>query len=217
MTGRTHVVFDFGGVVFSWRPQDIVSAALPGHASTPAAARALALDIFQHPDWHAFDRGTIAQADVVARAAERLGLSVDAVQALVGSIPGHLLPIGDTVRLLEALCRRREREDDVRLYYLSNMPAPFARALEGRHDFLRWFDGGIFSADVRLIKPQAEIFRLFDARFGLAGARTVFIDDLAANIDAARAHGWQGIHFRSADELAVELDAHLRGGAGTRP
>lgn len=209
MKVRTNLVFDFGGVVFAWKPQAIVQAALPEHAPTPAAAQALAGGIFQHPDWHEFDRGAIAQTDVGGRAAERLGLPAEAVQALVESVPGHLTPMADTVRLLEALRQRRERDDDIRLYYLSNMPGPFARMLEARHAFLQWFDGGIFSADVQLIKPQAAIFRLLDERYGLAGTRTVFIDDLASNIAAARAHGWRGIHFQSAAQIGLELEAEL--------
>jgi hypothetical protein len=37
------VVFDFGAVVFSWRPQDLVRSAFPQQADTPAAARRRAM------------------------------------------------------------------------------------------------------------------------------------------------------------------------------
>jgi len=120
-------------------------------------------------------------------------------------IPEHLLPIPETVALLSRLNQRRERQGDVRLYFLSNMPAPFARALEQRHVFLQWFDGGVFSGDARLIKPQPEIFRLLQSRYALDPAQTVFIDDLLANVQAARAHGWRSIHFESAAQLDSQL------------
>jgi putative hydrolase of the HAD superfamily len=204
-----NIVFDFGAVVFSWRPNEIVRGMFPQQAPTEAAARALAGEIFHHQDWQDFDRGTIASAEVVARAAQRLVLPQPAVQALVAAIPQYLTPIPATVDLLARLRERRDTRGDIRLYYLSNMPAPYARILEQRHAFLQWFDGGMFSADVKTIKPQPEIFRLLESRYGLVPARTVFIDDLPANVEAARMHGWHALHFESAAHLEPMLAAHI--------
>ena len=204
-----NIVFDFGAVVFSWRPNEIVRGMFPQQAPTEEAARALAGDIFHHQDWQDFDRGTIASAEVVARAAQRLVLPQLAVQALVAAIPQYLTPIPATVDLLARLRERRDTRGDIRLYYLSNMPAPYARILEQRHPFLQWFDGGMFSADVKTIKPQPEIFRLLESRYGLVPARTVFIDDLPANVEAARTHGWHALHFESAAQLEPMLAAHI--------
>ena len=204
-----NVVFDFGAVVFSWRPQDLVRSAFPQQADTPAAAQALAAALFHHEDWQNFDRGTISQASVVDRTATRLALPHADLDALVASIPQYLTPIPGTVAMLERLRERRERQGDVRLYFLSNMPEPYARVLEGRHGLLQWFDGGMFSADVKLIKPQPDIFELLQSRYTLAPARTVFIDDLPANVEAARVHGWHAIHFESPSQLEPVLAAHI--------
>jgi HAD superfamily hydrolase (TIGR01509 family) len=46
----------------------------------------------------------------------------------------------------------------------------------------------------RVAKPDAEIYRQAEERFGLEPRATVFIDDLAVNVDAARQRGWRGIH-----------------------
>ena len=89
---------------------------------------------------------------------------------------------------------RRDAGEDLRLYFLSNMPAPHARALEARYPFMRWFDGGIFSGDVQLLKPQPEIYQLLAERHALAPGRTVFIDDTLVNVEAARSLGWHAIH-----------------------
>ena len=125
------------------------------------------------------------------------------------SIPEHLAPIPETVDLLASLAERRSQKADVQLYFLSNMPEPYARVLQQRHGFLSQFAGGVFSGDVKLIKPEAAIFGLLGERHGLAPARTVFIDDHPANVQAARDFGWHAVHCEDPARVAVALAAHL--------
>ena len=105
-----------------------------------------------------------------------------ALGALVESISDHLAPIEATRGLLAQLHSMRPEQPALRLYYLSNMPVPFARGLEQRHAFLQWFDGGIFSGDVLHIKPDPAIYQLLQDRYALEPEQTVFIDDLQATI-----------------------------------
>ena len=205
----TNIVFDFGAVLFTWQPELLVQSHFPLQAATPAAARQLANAIFHHEDWQSFDRGTLELPLVVERTAERLRLQRACVQGLISGIAEHLAPIADTVELLERLHRRRTTHSDIRLYFLSNMPEPYARVLEQRHAFLEWFDGGMFSGDVKLLKPQPEIYQLLETRFSLDPAKTMFVDDLLANVEAARARGWRGVQFESAVQLHPHLQSHL--------
>lgn len=107
------------------------------------------------------------------------------LRELVGHIGERLLPIPETVALLARLHALRGERPGLRLYYLSNMPAPYARELERRHAFLQWFNGGIFSGDALHIKPNPAIYELLQFRYALEPGRTVFIDDLLANVTAA--------------------------------
>lgn len=200
-----NIVFDFGAVLFSWRPDLLVSELFPRQSATDAAARELARDIFHHDDWQSFDRGTMELACVIERTAHRLDLPMADMSALMSGIGERLAPMPDTVALLAQLRERRKHRGDIRLYYLSNMPAPYARALERRHEFLNWFDGGVFSGDVQLVKPEPDIYALLESRYALVPDHTVFIDDLPANVMAARDRGWRAIHFESAAQLAPQL------------
>ncbi len=201
----TSIVFDFGAVLFGWRPDLLVAQRFARQAATPHAAQVLARAIFHHADWLSFDRGVLDLPVVVDRTATRLGLPRADLADLMSGIGEYLTPIPETLDLLARLRRRRQQADDLRLFYLSNMPAPFARVLERRHDFLRWFDGGVFSGDVGLLKPEPAIFALLESRHALVPQQAIFIDDSAANVDAARARGWRAIEFRSADQLAADL------------
>lgn len=205
-----NIVFDFGAVLFSWQPLELVAESFPALASTPAQAGHLAHQVFGHADWQAFDRGRANLEEIMDRTVARLGLERVAVAHLMERIGERLVPIADTVTLLRTLqdLRAQKREsvaEPLKLYFLSNMPAPYARTLERRHDFLANFDGGIFSGDVQLIKPEPAIYQLLQTRYALEPAKTVFIDDLLTNVQAAQALGWQGIHFQSASQLALEL------------
>lgn len=204
-----NIVFDFGAVLFTWRPADLLRQHLPDHADTPERSQSLATAIFQHADWLDFDRGVVELEQVIARTSERLQLPRSGLNALMGVIGERLTPMTDTVALLQGLVQRRDTQGDVRLFFLSNMPEPYSRVLEQRHEFLQWFDGGVFSGDVQLIKPDPAIFELLAQRHGLEPQRTVFIDDIHANVQAARELGWHGIHFESAQQLADDLAQHL--------
>ena len=199
-----HFVFDFGGVVFNWQPLQLLRTALPRRAADEAAARAAAADVFQgyaaHGDWAAFDRGDIDAAGLAQRIARRTPFGEAEVHTLLRAIPGHLAPIAETVALL-----RRLKAAGHRLYYLSNMPAPFADHLEHSHAFMAWFDDGVFSSRVRRLKPQPEIFHEAARRFGRKPHELVFIDDMAHNIAAARALGWPAVLFRGATDCAAAL------------
>ena len=205
-----NLVFDFGAVLFDWRPAQLVAGYFPQQAATPAAATQLAHAVFGHADWHEFDRGALTLDAVVARTAQRLALPEAHLQALVAGIGDGLQPNEAALGVLAALSQRRELRSDVRLYYLSNMPVPYASTLERKHPFLQWFDGGIFSGDVLCCKPDPAIYQMLQTRHALVPALTVFIDDLQTNVDAASALGWHGIHFVSAAQLQRSL-ANLLG------
>jgi putative hydrolase of the HAD superfamily len=69
------------------------------------------------------------------------------------------------------------------------------------------FNGIVASGEIGLVKPQPEIFEYLLNRYGLVAADTVFIDDHAANIVAARALGLHAILFQTAQQCATELSA----------
>ena len=187
-----HIVFDFAGVLFRWQPLHMLQRELPRRACDEASARRWVEAIFQGygGDWADFDRGSVGVTDLVHRIAARTGLDEGEVRTVVDAVPAELQPVPETVALL-----RRLHAAGRRLFYLSNMPEPYARHLESTHDFLGCFESGVISARVGCIKPEASIFELAAARFGVAPASLLFLDDVAGNVQAARAAGWQALQF----------------------
>jgi putative hydrolase of the HAD superfamily len=200
------LVFDFGGVVFRWQPANLLQRVLPARAPDEASAAHWAEAIFQNygGDWGDYDRGTVQPAALVQRIAKRTGLAPDEVQRVVDGVADELQPQPATVALLQRL-----HEAGRELFFLSNMPAPVAARLQAQHEFLRWFADGIFSSQVGLNKPEPEIYALAAQRFGGAPQELVFLDDHEPNVVAARAAGWQALHF--SDAARAEADLRKRG------
>jgi putative hydrolase of the HAD superfamily len=205
------VVFDLGGVVFQWKPLQLLQELFPQQVTSEALAREWAAQIFQtfHPeaDWALFDLGQIEPVPLAQRIAVRTGLAESDLLRLMHGIPPHLQPIQGTVDLIHDL-----KAQGHRLYFLSNMPAGYADHLVRENSFFSQFEDGIFSAHVQQIKPLPDIFATAQARWPLQG-QPVFIDDVQHNIDAAQQHGWQGIRFETPQQVRADLVAqgYLRG------
>ncbi len=67
------------------------------------------------------------------------------------------------------------------------------------------FDRLVLSHEVGHIKPRAEFYMACVEAAGVPTGDCIFIDDLAENIDGARAAGLRGIVFREIESLVVDL------------
>lgn len=197
-------VFDFGRVVFRWRPEVLVAGVLPHRARDAESARHWVDQIFQAygGEWADFDRGVVEPPELARRIAARTGLGEAEVAAIVAAAPGELEPLPDTVEWI-----RRLHAQGRPLHFLSNMPEPFAAHFERTHDVMALFESGIFSARVQLLKPEPEIYAHAAQVFGRAPADLLFLDDHLPNIVAVREAGWQAIHFLDAAQAQAEAQA----------
>lgn len=201
---RPAVVFDFGAVLFRWQPVKFLQVLVPELAPDEAASRELAAALFQSflpdGDWSQFDLGHVDEAALAERIARRTGQPAGRIRHVIDAIPDELAPLTDTVQLFDELAAA-----GYRMFYLSNMPAPYAALLTERNDFIGRFSDGVFSSHVGLMKPKPEIFALAEQRFGLDPAKTIFLDDNRANVVAARARGWQAVEFTDAAAAKIDL------------
>ncbi len=95
------------------------------------------------------------------------------------------------------------------LYLLSNAPNLLDPWLRGpgreQHAFLGLFQDYVVSGLVGHSKPDAAIYELTCHTGGFGPDDAVFIDDVLANVEGARAVGMAAIHHRSAEETVAEL------------
>ena len=91
---------------------------------------------------------------------------------------------------------------------LTNFAADTFDVARRQYPFLDRFRGVTVSARIGLMKPDAAIYRHHAETFGLDPAATLFFDDNAANVEGARAAGWEAEAFRSPEELRADLARH---------
>jgi len=199
---KKHIVFDFGRVLFRWRPEQLLAEQWPHRVPTAEAGAPFVAEFFQaySGDWGAFDQGLIGQDEVVARISARTGWPVAEVAQVAAAAPFELQPLPDTVALIDEL-----KSAGHRLFYLSNMPAPLAEHLERSYPIDQWFEAGVFSSRVQQVKPNPGIFHTALAHFGVAAEDCIFLDDHPANVAAAQALGWQALLFTTAATARWQL------------
>ncbi len=83
----------------------------------------------------------------------------------------------------------------------------FAEA-QARFAFLNLPRGVTVSARVGLIKPDPAIYHAHIRAFDLEPSACLFFDDSLPNVEAARACGWNAIHFTDARQLKRDLPAY---------
>ena len=199
-----NVVFDFGAVLFRWQPYEFMPRLLPHRARDETSTHEVVSGFFEgyNGDWGEFDRGAIGVPELAQRIALRTRIDIADVHRVIAAVPGELQPMPQTLKLMQRL-----RERGHRLFFLSNMPAPFADHIEATHPLKEWFLDGIFSSRVNLIKPDPAIYRAAAERFGIEPRESLFIDDFRANIVSARALGWHAVHFLSHEQCEADVTA----------
>ena len=83
------------------------------------------------------------------------------------------------------------------LALVSNQEPLRARFLEEHLAPFLPFMGTAFSGDLGATKKERAFYERAELHLGIVGggSAVVFLDDTLENIDAARRHGWTGVHF----------------------
>jgi 2-haloacid dehalogenase len=195
-------VFDFGGVLVDWNPRHLYRQLI----SDPAEMERFLTEVTTR-EWHQVqDHGGDP-----AEATRRLQALHPDESELIGAFYDRFDEMSAVAFPEMGALVERLHGAGTKLYLLSNAPNLLDPWLRGparqRHSFLGLFSDYVVSGLVGHSKPDAEIYELACHTGGFEPASAVFIDDVRANVEGARAIGMQAVHHRSPDETIRALQA----------
>lgn len=189
------VVFDIGNVLIEWQPERAYDAMVG-----PERRRAMFDAVDLHHMNELVDRGADFRETVYAAAAEtpEFGDEIRMWHDRWLNVAGP--EIAHSVRLLRAL-----RTAGVAVFALSNFGQGSFAVAEGAWPFLAEFDRRYISGHLGVTKPAERIYEIVEEDSGIAAERLLFADDMAYNIAAAEARGWQTHLFEGPEGWAARL------------
>ncbi len=114
----------------------------------------------------------------------------------------------------ETLALAREiKAQGVRIAILSNMPHDLLAYVRREYDWLDEFEIKVWSCEVGATKPDPVIYRHCLEALGCEPRRTLFFDDRANNVEAARLHGMEAYIFESAEQARAIVRAGMNNGS----
>ncbi len=148
------------------------------------------------------ETGEISDAEFFAGLRAVLGVEISDAQFLEG---WNAIFAGEMPGIAEQLARAAKR---LPLYAFSNTNSAHVEHFSAAYaDLLGHFREMFLSSNIGMRKPDARAFDHVVKAIGVPAGRIVFFDDLAENIEGARARGLTAVHVASSDDVAAALAA----------
>jgi len=196
------MVFDIGNVLMDFRWKEYMRSLF---GENEALIQTINQGIWHNGCWAAMDKGEMDGAATLRSAVafapqyeKEIKLTLDRV-ALAFHKFGYAVP---WVQELKGM--------GLNVYYLSNYSAFSIAANPDVLDFIPCMDGGVFSFEVKAVKPEPEIYRCLCDKYGLKPEECLFTDDVPANVKGAQACGFQGIVFEGYEKTYPVIMKALR-------
>ena len=192
------VVFDIGNVLIEWKPERFYDATIGEERR-----RAMFATVDLHGMNDLVDRGEDF-TDTIYKWAEKYPDWRNEIRMWHDNWLELATPqIPYSVRLMRAL-----QAKGVSCFILSNIGVRTWEIAVEAYPFLAEFDRAYVSGQMRMAKPDDEIYAEVERDCGIAPGQLIFADDRQDNIDTAAGRGWQTHLFEGpqgwADRLVAE-------------
>jgi len=189
--GRVVLDIDFSKVVACWA----------GHAGCEPAHLAGRFS-WRDEFYQQHEKGEISDAEFFTALRALLGVELSDAQFLEG---WNEIFAGEMPGMPQLLARASQR---LPLYAFSNTNSAHVEHFSQAYaDVLSHFREMFLSSTIGLRKPDAAAYDHVVKAIGVPASRIVFFDDLAENIEGARARGLTAVHVTSPDDVAQALAA----------
>ena len=191
----THLFFDLGNILVGLRSGEKLKTLA---ARSGQGVEAFCERIWSHQRAHDYERGLHTCDEYFSLLAEDLDLT-HARKELQDAFCDIFYPLPERVALARCLAAHYP------LALISNTCAAHIRHLESTFDFFPLFRQRIYSHEVGTRKPHPDIYEKALLATGAKAETSLFIDDLAENLETPSKSGWHTVHLPPGSDLATAL------------
>ena len=194
------VIFDMGKVLMDYPWEERTDR----FSFSPDCDRYIREVVNPSPLWNEFDLGIRPFEEIVKEFTDQKPEYAAEIREFIETVGDCISPFWYAEELVKGLRRK-----GYKVYFLSNWSRENhdELAAKGLFDFVKFMNGGIWSYEVHVIKPDPEIYRLLTEKFSLNPARCVFVDDREENIAAAKKAGFASILFTDYNSMIEKLES----------
>lgn len=187
-----NIVFDMGKVLVGYDAMRVCEHYIENDHDRKRIHTA----VFISPEWVMMDMGLLTDGQALASICKRLpGRLHDAAALCLRDWHQYCMW---TYEEMEPVVREL-KEQGFGIYLCSNAAIRLLDCYQKVIPAVDCFDGLLFSAEVKCMKPQREMYEHLFRRFQLKPEECFFVDDVPANIEGARACGMDGYCFADGD------------------
>lgn len=192
------IIFDIGRVLVDWEWDDLLPQLFDDEKTRETINRVF---FGNSAIFAEFDRGVMDTEDVLQASIKKAPEYEDAIRYAFENM-GETITVRDTtIPWIDELKAR-----GFKVYYLSNYSKPMRERTQNKLEFTRHMDGGVFSCDVKMIKPDKSIYKALLDKYSLVPEECIFIDDMMVNVEAAQACGIYGIQFITRKQVIEDME-----------
>ena len=197
-----NIVFDLGRVLVNFESREY----LKEFGYDDKTVEKLNEIIFKSQEWLSCDSGTYENnTDIAEILIEKYPDYSEMIKKVLTKEWVKMLTLKeDTAEYLKELKSR-----GFKIYILSNLSKE-SYDYNSKYEFFKYTDGGVYSYEVKKIKPNPEIYTELLKKYNLIPEETIFIDDVKENIDATNKLKINGVIFENLDQVKKEVETLIK-------
>ncbi len=197
------VIFDIGGVLIGY---DWTAYLMKEFNQDEALVERIKENVFGNHKWDEVDRGVLSDEELLASFTKDAPDIADEITHFWETVGNALWQYDFSKEWIKEL-----KDRGYQVLFLSNWSYHLKKQAAKQLDFLPLLDGGVFSCDEKLIKPDHAIYKRILEKYNLKAEECVFIDDSERNVIGARECGLFAVHAKNKNhDIAVtELEKLL--------
>ena len=193
-----NIILDIGNVLAAFRWREVFSEL----GFSPLASEAIAEATVKSNLWLELDRSARPDGEIMAECIAACPLYEAEIRLFFSHLSQTVREYPYAYTWVEEL-----KAAGYSVYILSNYGKTVYSLTHRGLSFLPLADGGVFSFEVKSVKPEEKIYRALFEKYGLDPAECLFFDDNPVNVEGARRLGMKAEIFTSLEEAKRALSA----------